>query len=142
MAEDKDKLEEDVEESPENTPESNSDEEDSIIPDEILESIPKEDRQMISRSLSIMGGMDMTSPIAKKITPEHIGVLINNSEKQDVRDSNDRNWKRGYHLVIMIFALGFVSFLVYLFKDNQAVLVPLITGILAFLGGLGVGKSL
>ena len=89
-----------------------------------------------------MGRFPTPSPLSKKITSEHIGLLIENSDKQDQRENQDKNWKRLYHLITIIIAICFVSFLVYTFKDNNAVLVPMITGILAFLGGIGVGKSI
>lgn len=122
-------------------PEEENDDEDALVPEELLEGIPQEDRGIIQRSLTMMSGR-MPNPISKKITSEHIGKLIDNSESQDRRESKDKNFSRIYHVLIILIALAFVSFLIYTFRGNNEVLVPMITGILAFLGGLGVGKAL
>ncbi len=64
-----------------------------IIPSEILEAIPEEDRGRVSsiiKQTMFSGVMRRSSPIADKITTEHITQLISKSDEQDLRDRKER----------------------------------------------------
>jgi len=110
--------------------------------DEILEILPEEDRgkffgivrQSITASVS-----SYTGPLGASVTPQHITEIIKNADTQDKRDRDERKGERNYNLIILIIALVFVGFLVVFLKDQKDVLITIITAILAFAGGFGVG---
>jgi len=56
--------------------------EENPIPEQVLERLPPQMREQVTQ----MGRT--TNPIAAKITPEHIGELINNDEKQSQRENS------------------------------------------------------
>jgi len=141
-AEQKNKVEEKPGKPGESSQDSIEADDGPAIPDEILEGIEdKDERGLIRKSLAFMGSFPVQNPFAKKITPEHIGKIIDNSEKQDERDFKDKQRERLFIGFIILISLLFVGFLIYLFKDKNEVLIPLITGLLSFLGGFGVGRS-
>ncbi|MEA3496806.1 MAG: hypothetical protein U9R42_12335 [Bacteroidota bacterium] len=123
---------------------TNKIESDGIIPDEILETIPIEERgkvvSIIKKSM-ISSVSKRTNPIAEKITPEHITTLIENSSVVDKRDRTERKSERNYNLILIIIGLVFVSFLVIFLQKNINLLITIITAILSFIGGFGFGKS-
>lgn len=115
-----------------------------IIPEEVLEGIPIEDRgKLISmvKQTMISSVSRRSNPIAEKITPEHITTLIDNSSIADKRDREERNSERKYNVILIIIGLIFVSFLVVFLQKNVNLLITIITAILSFIGGFGFGKS-
>lgn len=124
--------------------ESNKSASEDIIPDEILEAIPEEERGKfagIIRQTMISGVMKRSNPIAEKITSEHITQLITKSDDQDKRDRDERKGERNYNLILIIIALVFVGFLIVFLQKNEDLLVKVIIGIISFIGGFGFGKS-
>lgn len=116
----------------------------NMIPDEILESIPVEERGKvvsIFKQSMISGIMRRSNPIADKITPEHISKLIENSDEQDKRDRVERKGQQNYTLFLLITSLIFLGFLIVFLKNEQELLVKILLSIISFLGGFGLGKS-
>lgn len=122
---------------------SNEDELD-IIPDEVLEAIPAEDRgkvvSIIKQSM-ISGVSRRSNPLAEKITSDHITTLITNSDTSDLRDREERKSERNYNLLLIIIGLVFIGFLIVFLQKNLNLLITIITAILSFIGGFGFGKS-
>lgn len=116
-----------------------------VIPDEILEAIPEEDRREVSRiinSTMISGIMQRKNPIADKITTEHITQLITKSEEQDKRDREERKGERTYNLILILIALIFIGFLIiFLQSSNEDLLMKIIIAIFSFIGGFGFGRT-
>jgi len=117
----------------------------SIIPPEVLENIPEKERDrvksFIEQSMTITSGIARNiNPIANKITQEHITKIIDYSNDEDKRDREERKGERWHNYLVMVTALVFTFCLILIFKDNSQILIPLITGILAFAGGFGIGK--
>ena len=137
----KDKLEaSDLEEKSE----KDTSEQDPIIPEEVLEAIPEEERgrfQSIIRQTMISGVMGRRNPIAEKVTSEHITQMISTSDEQDQRDRKERNHERFFNIGLLILGLLFIGFLIVYLKDDKELLTNVIVAILSFIGGFGFGKT-
>lgn len=80
------------------------------------------------------------NPIAGKISGEHIGKLIDYSEKDSERGFKDGISDRRYSLVYFVLSLGFLAFLiVFLSQVDKALLLDVLKVLVGFLGGLGLG---
>ncbi len=115
-----------------------------IIPSEILEAIPEEDRGRVSsiiKQTMFSGVMRRSSPIADKITTEHITQLISKSDEQDLRDRKERKEERNYNLFLILISLIFIGFLIVYLKYNEDLLIKIVIGIISFIGGFGFGQS-
>ncbi len=120
----------------------NQEDTETLIPDEIYENIPEEDRDRIESIVSqtlISGVMRQNHPLSEKITPEHITKLIDNSEARDVRDYQERKSNRWYHLAVLVISLVFLAFLIIFLKEDKELLYKVIIAIISFAGGFGVG---
>lgn len=127
----------------ENSKDNRTDSE-QIIPDEILDAIPEEDRGKVAgiiRQTMISGVMRKNNPIADKITSDHITQLISKSDEQDIRDRTERKGERNYNLILIIIALLFVGFLIIFLQSNEDLLIKIVIGIISFVGGFGFGQS-
>lgn len=115
-----------------------------IIPEEILEAIPEEERgkfASIIKQTMISGVLRRSNPIADKITSEHISQIISKSDDQDKRDRIERKGERNYNLILIILSLVFIGFLIVFLQSNEDLLVKTVIGIVSFLGGYGFGQS-
>jgi hypothetical protein len=116
-----------------------------LIPSEVLEAIPKEDRGKVEQFMAMAVGS--VNPIAQKITPEHISGLIELAGKDNDNELADRRDTRRIYAVVGIVGLaaivGFASLLAV--KEKNDLLVEVIKlggiGIGAFLGGYGIGRA-
>lgn len=117
---------------------------DPLIPDEILEAIPVEERSkvisVIKQSM-ISSVTRRNNPIADKITTEHITQLISKSDEQDKRDREERKGQRSYNLILLLIGLAFIGFLVVFLQRDKELLIKIIVAIISFVGGFGLGKS-
>lgn len=118
---------------------------DTLIPNEILDAMPEEDRVRVEgyiRQFMMFSNISRRSnPIAEKITEEHITKIIDKSENQDIRDKRDRNIDRLKELIILVIGLIFLTFLIIFLKDNEEMLYKIILAIISFVGGFGFGKT-
>lgn len=115
-----------------------------IIPEEILEGVPEEDRSRIKSIISqtmISGVMRRNNPISDKVTSTHITKLIENSDAQDIRDRQERKSDKNYQLILLIIGLAFLGFLIVFLKDDKELLYKVIIAIISFVGGFGIGKT-
>lgn len=109
------------------TNETNTDDT-SIIPDEILEAIPIEERSKVKAIIQrtmFSSISNRTNPIADKITTEHITQLISKSDEQDKRDRQERKGQRNYNLTLIIIGLLFVGFLIVFLQQNTELLIKI-----------------
>ncbi|CAB1065859.1 hypothetical protein D1BOALGB6SA_10658 [Olavius sp. associated proteobacterium Delta 1] len=119
---------------------------DVIIPEEVFEKIPPEARGEIKRMVSTIsaGYIGPTpSPIARKLTSDHVTKIIDNSEKEDQRRYQEKKEERKMSLIVFGGILVPVTGLIVFFAliDKVEILIPLISAIVAFGGGYGFGKS-
>lgn len=121
----------------------NNQKEESIIPEEVLEQIPEEERGRVTsiiRQTMISGVLGRKNPIADKITSEHIEKMIDGSEKDSEREYNEKKNQRWFVFAIILLGAGLLIFLtIYLAKENAATFMDILVPILAFLGGMGAG---
>lgn len=76
-----------------------------VIPEEILDAIPEEERGKVAsiiKETMISGVMRRSNPIADKITTEHITQLISKSDNYDKRDRDERKSERNYNLFLVL----------------------------------------
>ena len=111
----------------------------NLIPDEILETLPVEDRNRLSMFFSSV--MKRSNPISEKITSEHISKLIENSNFQDERDRKERKSDKNYQIIFLLIGLIFIGFLIVFLKDDKELLYKIIIAIISFIGGFGIGKT-
>ncbi len=117
---------------------------DEIIPEELLEAIPDEDRGRVAsiiKQTMISGVIKGANPVADKITPEHITQIIAKSDEFDKRDRKERKNERNYNLLLIIIALLFIGFLIVFLQKNEDLLIKIIIGIISFIGGFGFGQT-
>lgn len=122
--------------------ESSSSEE--LIPEEILEAIPEEERGRVAsiiKQTMVSGVMRRSNPIADKITTEHITQLISKSDVQDKRDREERKGERNYNLYLIGIGLVFVGFLIVFLQENEDLLIKIVIAIISFVGGFGFGQA-
>ncbi len=144
MAENENK---ELEKTSENEPKSDKetdDNQESLIPDEILEAIPVEERgkviSIIKQSM-VSSITRRSNPIAEKITTEHITQLINKSDETDKRDRKERQGQRNHDLLLVIIGLIFIGFLIVFLQQDKDLLLKIVIAIISFVGGFGIGKS-
>jgi len=115
-----------------------------FIPEEILESIPVEERgkivSIIKQSM-FSGVMRRGNPISEKITGEHITKLIEKADNQDIRDRAERRSQRNYNFIILVTGLVFLAFLIVFLKNDKELLYKIIIAIISFVGGFGFGRT-
>lgn len=116
------------------------------IPEEVLEKIPPEARGEIKRMFSMVSAGYVgpaPSPIARKLTGEHITKIIDNVEREDQRHFNNTKDERKMSLIIFFGILIPITGLIVFFAllEKVEILIPLISAIVAFGGGYGFGKS-
>jgi hypothetical protein len=116
-----------------------------IIPAEILNQLPPEAQRIISVQLTQMrGGLPHgPSPIAQKLSPEHITAIIQNGENESVRDFTlakiGQNTRRiGMGAVIAVITIILIYAGVTKDKDLSE---KIIFASISAIGGYGYGKS-
>lgn len=116
-----------------------------IIPADILSQLPPEAQKIISVQLTQMrGGLPPgPSPIAQKLSPEHITAIIQNSENESIRDFTlakiGQNTRRiGMGAVIAVITIILIYAGVTKDKDLSE---KIIFASISAVGGYGYGKS-
>lgn len=133
-------------ESPEQPKDIVPTEDESILPDEILEKFPPEVRGIVRKSTSMFMAGSLPPPhyyIARKMTPEHIGKILDSVERDSQREHQGRmsskRWNFAWLIACLIFILAISG--LFLWKDKSEYIVPIITALLGFAGGYGIGLS-
>ncbi len=118
----------------------------SVIPEDILESLPEPVRKMVSTQLTVGLQGRMPNPLAAKITPEHIDKIIECDDKESDRHHELITGERRYNMAYTVLAI-IAFFVLYLVvgRDDPAlfkeVIIYFATFGAGFLGGWGF-KSL
>jgi hypothetical protein len=101
----------------------------------------------------MMAGMTSSeNPLHNKINEEHVTKIIDLTSKHDERQydlckRNQDNERLNQWQLLIVFGLVFVliAIILFLYRDQPAVLVPILTGVgglvSGFIGGFGYGKS-
>jgi len=109
---------------------------------EVLDDLKPDEKTFIERSMSmVLSQRGPMHDLVKKITSGHIDTVLLNSDNEDKRDRKERGAERWFKLGYYLLAVIVVGGLIIIFKNDREILSQLIIGILAFLGGLGLGFS-
>jgi len=103
-----------------------------------MEEVPKEFKHIIRQSFSMMG---MTGPaessVAKKITEEHITMMLGLEQKGMETQYKENNSNRVFMIAIAVLGIGLVVTILVLFKDKP----DMVEKILYAIGGLFAGAA-
>ena len=114
-----------------------------VIPEELLNEIPPNQRKEFIQSFTrISGVFQQPNPLLKKITSDHITDLIKNHHEADQRDREERQGERNYNFKILITVLLTILILCggFIYAKQEEFLKYIIGAIIGFGGGFGVGK--
>lgn len=129
---------------PASQPSEQDPEEESLIPSEILDSIPQESRRQFTRAFSSITQLarPIVNPVLGRITSEHITQMISNVEARSNRDADAEKSNRRYQFLYFIVALAALLFLMTFFtiREQYHLLASVVTGAMGFGSGFGIGK--
>jgi hypothetical protein len=104
-----------------------------------------ETRREITEEFSMLAGVSgqLVNPIIDKVTSEHISKTIDNAEAENKRESEAGYSIRRYTFLYFVVGLSAVLALIIFFgvREQWAVISSIVTGILGFGGGFGLGRS-
>lgn len=110
----------------------------SVVPVEVLEKLPPTLRSQVS---AFFASGQLQHPVLKHMTPAHLTDMISHVKDEGKRDFISRMAGQGVLFAIVVIALAFIIILVMLLKDSKDLLTTIITALLTFVGGLGLGKA-
>lgn len=120
--------------------------EDSMPPEmrEEFQHLPPEAQKQVSRMFSmIMSSGPAPHPIFSKMNTEQVGKFIDNIENDFVRDHKNRisvrRWGFATLVVVLLFILALAAGCFW--KDKLEYIAPIITALIAGVGGYGFGLS-
>jgi hypothetical protein len=109
------------------------------IDPEVLDKLPADVRRAMDFSLQAFSG-PVFNPILKKVTEQHIDKALDQTEKASDREFKDRQRGRTFALLYSLIAAGlFVFVTIYLAGLDKELYRDLLTKIIIFFGGSGVG---
>jgi hypothetical protein len=120
-----------------------------------IEKLSEKEPDTVSEFMAMMGTGPMANPLQQKMNGEHITKVLelaaDHDERQyDIAKTSQQNESRGatqrmvfYGFVVLVI-VGLFSFVMYTFKDQPSVLIPVLSGFGGFvsglLGGLGISN--
>jgi len=115
----------------------------NAIDSEITEELPTEMRHMMRLMSVTMRSGPAESPIAKHITSEHITKNQELDEKAMAYEDKDRTRKFWLTIIFAIVSVVVLGLVLFLFRDDSEILIPIITLLVGggggFSGGYGYG---
>lgn len=129
-----------------------------VAPKEVQTAIRKlaENKPEKIFEMMAVAGMGVGNPLHQKMEPQHITQVLDLAAKHDEREFelyrtketngvSDRSQERRYIFSAFVILVVLILVVLFLFKDQPAVLVPCLTGIGGmvggFAGGFGLGKG-
>lgn len=109
------------------------------LPPELAKRIP--DELKVELSTFMMGPGGHQNPILAKVTPEHIARVLDIAATTTANDHEESKSVRRYQFASFLFALGLFVFLVIFLSEKPVILVPMLTALLGFASGFGVGRK-
>jgi hypothetical protein len=118
----------------------------SLLSDEVVEKIPPEARKEVLSMMRVymgMGSFSSGSPLAKRITSQHIDKLIDSNEKENEREYQKfRSSEVTKRLAVAAIILLVLMVLIYSgFTKDLQLSEKIITAGISALGGFGVGYA-
>lgn len=116
-------------------------------PEEVLEEfeqMPTEVKKNFSKMISMfMSSGPMPHPIFSKMNTEQVGKVIDYIEEDSKRDHKNRMSERRYSFTAFVIILLFILALAAgcFWKDKLEYIAPILTAIVGFGGGYGVGVA-
>lgn len=109
--------------------------------DDLLDNMPPEAKRIIQMMFSQPSITRHTrSPIEEKITEKHISYVLENSDKENIRNYNSGIHEKWFNAFVVLIAVVLIVFLtIYLAKDNSELYKYILTAVFSFLGGFGGG---
>lgn len=115
--------------------------EESPIPIEVLKKLPPEDRRVIESLFASVTYGPVPNPLARKVTSEHIGKIIDHQDRgmqlefEDRRDSRRWGTLVAFGLVVILA----VVVLTLALTNRTAALIEVLKAIVLIAGGFGTG---
>ncbi len=112
--------------------------------EEFFESIPEQDRGKVFNIIEekfFSGFMQRSNSFADKLTPEHIGKVIDHADERDKRDREDSDKQKSFHMKILVIGLLFLGGIIWFLHADKDLLLTIFTSVASFVGGYGLGKS-
>lgn len=121
-----------------------------------LGKLEKQEPQMASMMMSMIGAGTMGNPLQQKMDASHITQVLDLASKHDERtyelkkqaqqaDQSDKEGNRKYIFWGLMVVVVLLAFVMFIFRDKPDILLPIISAIgglfSGFLGGYGVGKK-
>ena len=111
------------------------------IEPEVFDKLPPDAKRLVEMSLTMARfSGPMPNPLLEKISGEHIGKIIENTEKDSERQYKDIQSARKYalaYVAMSILLFGFI--IVYLADRNPTLLKEILVVLGIFAGGFGSG---
>jgi uncharacterized ion transporter superfamily protein YfcC len=116
-----------------------------LIPREALEKLPPETRSVVLAQLKQTTIGFPANPFNNKITSEHLGKIIDSSEKDSEREFEfsklelkDQQSSKWFFLAIFIISLIFIGFIIVYLSNVDKETMRFVLGIIVgFIGGFG-----
>jgi uncharacterized membrane protein len=116
-----------------------------LIPREALEKLPPETRSVVLAQLKQTTIGFPANPFSNKITSEHLGKIIDSSEKDSEREFEfsklelkDQQSSKWFFLAIFIISLIFIGFIIVFLSGVDKETMRFVLGIIVgFIGGFG-----
>jgi hypothetical protein len=109
-----------------------------ILPPELANKIPAEVRSEVVSFFMRSG--PTPHPLARVITEQHIDKAMDYGSQADRREFDYACGNRRYLFVVFCITLVAVGFVLYFFREKPEVFTPILTAILGFASGFGLGK--
>lgn len=109
-----------------------------VLPPELAKRIPEEVRRDVVAYFMRFG--PAPSPLSRVIKSEHIDKIIESTENDSNRSFRFASSGRWFSLIYFVISLIATGLLIYSFSDKPQIFTPILTAILGFGAGFGVGK--
>lgn len=113
-------------------------EEANLIPPEVREDIT---RTLTTRYTSVQ--IPRINPVREQVTSEHISTALNNRERANEREHNEKTSIRRYQFLYFLIGLLAAIALIVFFSltGDRITLTTVIVTLVGFVGGFGVGRG-
>ena len=121
-------------------------EEEPLLPPEVLESMPPDERKVVMRAFASMTRYTspVLNPILRRVKSEHVTRIIDYTESENIRrhdaDASERRYQFAYFLIGLAATTSLLVF--FAVREQYDMLAAIITGVLGFGGGFGVGRTM
>ncbi|WP_353179537.1 hypothetical protein [Salinisphaera sp. T5B8] len=120
-----------------------------------IEKLKRDKPEQVTEIMAMMGQGPMPNPIHQKMNESHVTQVLDLAANHDEREYNlhkqregnkqsDATSNRRYGFAALLVGVVLFAYILFLFKNQPDILVPIITGLGGvlggFLGGWGIGR--